>query len=168
VPPVPRTPVTAETPARSDRRRTALVGLVALGLVVAAVVGSWAYVRSQYYVGVDGDTVAIFRGVTGSVAGVHFAEVTERTDLGTERLDRLARSRVERGIVARDRPDAESIVARLEDDHPECTPADEVPSTLPTATPTPVPAPTASATPVPAPSGSSAAARPPLCPAGAS
>ena len=168
VPPVPRTPVTAETPARSDRRRTALVGLVALGLVVAAVVGSWAYVRSQYYVGVDGDTVAIFRGVTGSVAGVHFAEVTERTDLGTERLDRLARSRVERGIVARDRPDAESIVARLEDDHPECTPADEVPSTLPTATPTPVPAPTASTTPVPVPSGSSAAARPPLCPAGAS
>jgi protein phosphatase len=136
---------------------------VALGLLVAAAVGGWAYVRSQYYVGVDGDDVAIFRGVHGSVAGVEFAEVAERTDLTTQRLDRLARSRVQRGIVARDRPDAEQIVARLEDDYPECTPADEVPSTLPTPTPSGTPSPGATASPASVPN-----ALAPLCPTGAS
>ncbi len=152
--------------ARPDRRRTALVGLLAVGLLVAAAVGAYAYVRSQYYVGVDGAEVAIFRGVRGSVAGVDFAEVAERTDLTTQRLDRLDRSRVERGVVARDRPHAEQIVARLQDDNPECTPADQVPSTLPTAAPGPSPAP--GTTPTPAPGGAAVPdARAPLCPEGA-
>ena len=156
-----------------DRRRTALVGLLVVGLLAVAAVGGWAYVRSQYYVGVDGEQVAIFRGVSGSVAGVAFAEVAERTELTTERLDRLSRSRVERGIVARDRPDAESIVARLADDNPECTPADEVPDALPTPAPSapatraPSTAPTSTPPPVPsqAPVPNALA---PLCPAGAS
>ena len=152
-----------------DRRRIALVALLAVGLLVAAAVGGWAYVRSQYYVGVDGQEVAIFRGVHGEVAGVAFAEIAERTDLTTERLDRLDRSRVEQGIVARDRPHAEEIVARLEDRNPECTPADEVPDTLPT--PVPTPAPSAGASPAPSaaasPSPGGAAvpnALAPLCP----
>lgn len=147
--------------ARPDRRRTALAALLVAGLLVAAAVGSWAYVRSQYYVGVDGGDVAIYRGVNGSVAGVDFAEVAERTDLTTERLDRRALARVEGGIVARDRPHAEQIVARLEDDHPECTPADEVP------TPSPIPSPTNTSTPSPSRS-SVPSALAPLCPAGAS
>ncbi len=145
------------------------MGLVAVGLLLAAAVGGWAYVRSQYYVGVDGEEVAIFRGVSGSVAGVDFAEVAERTDLTTERLDRLALSRVERGIVAKDRPDAEQIVTRLEDDYPECTPTDEVPSTLPTPTagPSGTAAPGATATPAPSRASVPNALAPP-CPAGAS
>ncbi|MDP9466001.1 MAG: protein phosphatase 2C domain-containing protein [Actinomycetota bacterium] len=169
VPPPPRPPADLSARSEPDRRRTALVGLVAVGLLLAAAVGGWAYVRSQYYVGVDGEEVAIFRGVSGSVAGVDFAEVAERTDLTTERLDRLALSRVERGIVAKDRPDAEQIVTRLEDDYPECTPTDEVPSTLPTPTagPSGTAAPGATATPAPSRASVPNALAPP-CPAGAS
>ncbi len=176
-PPPPRTPAgPAPDDGRaarsgSDRRRAALAAVLAVGLLAAAALGGWAYVRSQYYVGVEGDEVAIFRGVHGSVAGVEFAEVAERTDLTTERLDRLSLSRVERGIVARDRPDAESIVARLEDDNPECTPAEDVPDTLPSPAPTPgpsgSPAPGASASPAPS-QGTVPNALAPLCPAGAS
>ena len=51
---------------RPDRRRAAVAGLLVLGLLVVAAVAGWTYVRSQYYVGVDGDEVAIYRGVTGS------------------------------------------------------------------------------------------------------
>ena len=141
VPPPPRPATDPGAQSRPDgtgsRTRTVLVGLLALGLLLVAAVGGWAYGRSQYYVGIDGDEVAIFRGVRGSVAGVDLSEVSERTDLTTERLDRLALSRVQRGIVARDRTEAEAIVARLEDDNPECTPAADVPSTLPTPTPAP-------------------------------
>ena len=167
VTPLPRPAAEPQTGSRPDRTRTMLVGLLVLGLVVAAAVGGWAYVRSQYYVGVDGQEVAIFRGVSGSVAGLHFSEVSERTELTTERLDRLALSRVQRGIVAADRRDAEAIVARLEDDNPECTPADEVPSTLPTPAPSGTPAPGGTASPAPgaAPVPNALA---PLCPAGAS
>ena len=152
VPAPPPAPRSADAPERRrpDRRRAAVAGLLVLGLLVVAAVAGWTYVRSQYYVGVDGDEVAIYRGVTGSVAGVAFSEVTEVTELTTERLDRLARSRVERGIVAADRPDAEAIVARLEDDYPECTPASEVPSTLPTPTPSPRGTPSPAASPAPA------------------
>ena len=171
VTPLPRPAAEPQTWSRPDRTRTMLVGLLVLGLVVAAAVGGWAYVRSQYYVGVDGQDVAIFRGVSGSVAGVDFSGVAERTDLTTERLDRLARSRVERGIVARDRTHAEQIVARLEDDNPECTPADERPSRASTSSPTPTPAaaaaPTASAAPAPD-AGDVPSALAPRCPAGAS
>ena len=150
---------------RPDRRRAAVAALLVLGLLVVAAVAGWTYVRSQYYVGVDGDEVAIYRGVTGQVAGVAFSEVTERTELTTERLDRLARSRVERGIVARDRPDAEAIVARLEDDYPECTAAGDVPSTLPTPTPSGTPSPGATPAPGDSPVPNALA---PLCPGSAS
>jgi len=167
LPEQPRPPAAPSVRRRPDRGRTVLVGLVALGLLLAAAAGGYAYVRSQYYVGTDGAEVAIFRGVTGSVAGVDFSEVAERTELTTERLDRLDRSRVERGIVARDRPHAEQIIARLSDDNPACTPADEVPSPQPTPAPGPTATPGPSATAAP---GEAAVpnALAPRCPAGAS
>ena len=136
-----------------------------LGLLALGAGGAWAYVRSQYYVGIDGEQVAVYRGVTGSVAGLDLSTVAMRTDLGTQRLDRLARTRVENGIVAKDRADAERIVAQLEDDYPECTPTDEVPAVLPSAAPSPA----ANAAPVasPAPSAaSSPAPLPAVCPGG--
>ena len=136
-------------------RRTALLGLLVLTLLVVGAGAGYAYVRSQYYVGVDGRAVAIYRGVPGSLAGVDFATVSQRSALDVERLDRLWRSRVERGIPARDRPHAETIVDRLADENPECTPA----------TPTPGPTPSAGAAEAPD-------AVPPalavVCPAGAS
>ncbi len=132
------TATTASSPAPRRRQRLALAGLLVLALLGAGAAAGWAYVRSQYYVGVEDDEVVVFRGVTGSLAGVEFSSVHEHTAMATERLDRLARARVERGIVARDRTDAEAIVARLEDSFPECTPQEA-------ASPSPGPTPSASA-----------------------
>ena len=136
----PASRAAAEAPAsRSPSvRRTALVTLLAVVLLAAGAGAGWAYVRAQYYVGVDGQQVAIFRGVSGSLAGVPFSSVSERTALDVERLDRLQRSRVERGMVAKDRQEAQRIVARLEDAYPECTPADEEPDPQPSPSTTPV------------------------------
>jgi serine/threonine protein phosphatase PrpC len=170
-PPRPSPPPPIEPPRR--RGRAALLALLVLALVAAGAGAAYAYLRSQYYVGLDGSQVAIFQGVAGSLAGVDFASVARRTELTTERLDRLSLSRVEQGIVARDRTHAERIVASLEQDHPACTPLDELPSTLPS--PDPSPQPTSGATGVPTPRSAAAAtspsptsALPPLCPAGAS
>jgi serine/threonine protein phosphatase PrpC len=135
-------------------RRTAVVTALVLGLLAVGAGAGYAYVRSQYYVGVEDGQVAIFRGVTGSVAGVRLATVEERTDLQTERLDGYASSRVEQGIVAEDRADAEGIVERLTSRFPECDPDAVLPSpapSIPTPVPTPRP-PLAAPSPVPAPS----------------
>lgn len=131
-------------------RRTAVVAALVLGLLAVGAGAGYAYVRSQFYVGVDDDEVAIFRGVSGSVAGVRLATVEERTGLETQRLDGYASSRVEQGIVAEDRADAEQIVERLTGAFPPCDPDAVVPSPAPSI-PTPRP-PLAAPSPVPTPS----------------
>jgi PPM family protein phosphatase len=153
-------PVAREVaPAPGARRRrgagrTALVGLVALALLGAGALAGWSYLRTQYYVGVDGEQVAVFRGVNASVAGLSLASVDERTDLDVDRLDRIARPQVERGWVADDRDDALAYVERLhERAAPEC----------PDPSATPAPAPDASADPVP-PAGPAPAPTPETAP----
>ena len=146
--PAPRTAAAAPhvAPGKAHRgRRAAVVATLVLALLAVGAGAGWAYVRSQYYVGVDGEQVAIFRGVTGSVGPVHFSSIEQRTELETERLDRIAASRVEQGIVVADRQAAQDYVERLRDRFPECEPVDS-------------PAPAASTIPSPTPSGSSSPA----------
>jgi hypothetical protein len=131
-----------------------------LALLAVGAGAGWAYVRSQYYVGIDGEQVAIFRGVTGSVGPVRLSSVEERTELEAERLDPIAASRVEQGIVAADREDAESIVERLVQRFPDCAPEAAAPAPVPTPTvltgvpafpgASPAPLPSAAATAAPA------------------
>ena len=127
-----------EAPRR--RRRTALVLSTLLLLAVGGALATWAYVRSQYYVGVDADHVVVFRGVKGSVAGIDLQSVEERTTLTTERLTDVDRDRLADGIVAHDARDARAIVQRFI--------AVACPTPVPVASPTPPPRATATATPL--------------------
>ncbi|MCW2572611.1 MAG: protein phosphatase [Frankiales bacterium] len=135
---------TAAPPRRHGRRLAVLGSLVAL-LLVAGAGGGWAYVRSQYYVGADGRQVAVFRGVSGHVAGVDLSSVEERSDLRTDQLGELDAARVEKGIVAKSKADAQQILERLK------TLACPTPSPTPVAIPSPkaanAPRPTAAPTP---------------------
>lgn len=136
----PRTP-------RRSRRRVGVVAVVVALLVLAGASAGWAYVQSQYYVGADAGRVAVFRGVTGTLGGLSFSSVEERTSLRTDQLGDLDAARVRKGIVAKDKADARQIVQRLK--------ALACPVPLPTPTTTPLaPAPT---TPAP---GTAATARP--------
>jgi PPM family protein phosphatase len=156
-PPAPAGDPEPASPAAAPRRRRTgrllLIGLLGLLLLGAAAGGGYAYLRSQYYVGVDDDVVAVYRGLNGSVAGISLASVDSRTDLDVERLSVVARSRVERGIVAEDRADARDIVRRLEENAaPVCDPTEvedpSAPAPLPGA---PAPDPAAPAPPGPEP-----------------
>jgi protein phosphatase len=147
-PPPAAAAVAEPAPAPRRRRRTGrllLAAVLALLVLGAAAAGGWAWLGTQYYVGVDGETVAVFRGVDGSVAGVELAGVERRTDLRVDDLGVVNRSRVERGIVADDRDQADEIVERLlASAAPECP--------EPTATPTPTADPAVAVAPSPAPS----------------
>jgi PPM family protein phosphatase len=159
--PIPAVPgggsgATAAPAAARRRRRSGrllLVGLLGLLLLGAAAGGGWAYLRSQFFVGVDDDVVAVFRGVNGTVAGVSLASVDRRTELEVERLPAVPRARVERGIVAAGRNEAEAIVRRLEEQvQPDCVPAPAEPL-APVPEPAPNPATPDLAAPTPAPPG---------------
>ena len=82
-------------------------------VLLATGAGAWAYVRSQWYVGDDGEQVSVDRGVSGKVAGVAFSSVQEHTGLTTDRLSELDREKVQDGIGAEDRADAVRIVRTL-------------------------------------------------------
>jgi protein phosphatase len=121
---------------RSRRRLGLLAGLVAVLLLAGAGVG-WAYVRSQYSVGADDNQVVVYRGVTGSVAGLDLSSVEERIDLETNQLGDLDAARVRKGIVAKNRADAMRIVERLKTMAATCA------APKPSAAASPLPSPAA-------------------------
>jgi protein phosphatase len=128
---------TAPPRPRTSHRRSVLVGLVLLGLLLAGAGTGWAYVRSQYYVGVDDGRVAVFRGVTGSVLGVSLSDVEERTSMTVDSLSEIDGARLRKGIVAADRSDADRIVARLDEGARSEVEASPTPAPSPSPLPTP-------------------------------
>jgi protein phosphatase len=145
-------PVADEPPRRGRRRLGVLAVLVGI-LLLAAAGAAKPYEQSHYYVGADGRQVAVFRGVNSSVAGVDLSSVEERSDLTTDQLGELDAARVEKGIVAKSKSDAEQILARLKTLACPATVVSPTPTPTPAASLSPTsPAPTVSLLPAPAPS----------------
>ena len=106
------------------------IGVIVL-LGLAGGVAYWAYEWSQqqYYVAEDDGHVAIYRGVDASLPGITLQQVDERTDIEIADLPDYQQGRVEDGISAASRADADQIVENLQSSLPEPTP-----STSPSAT----------------------------------
>ena len=116
------------------RRRAAVIGVAVLVLLGIGAGAGWSWTRSQYYVGVAGENVAVYRGIEGTLAGIELSEVERTLPLRTADLPAFERKRVEDGIHADDRAEADRIVERL-------TTAALPPCPTPTATPTTPPTP---------------------------
>jgi protein phosphatase len=137
---------------------------VVLALLIGGAVAFYTWTQTQYFVGKDGNEVAIFRGVNAQFGPIKFFEVEENTDLKLADLTAAARSQVISGITADDLAKAQRIKSNLLDQLlPPCR-ADNPspsPSTMPTTppstrrppathpTPSPTPTPSPSITPVP-------------------
>jgi protein phosphatase len=119
-------------------------GLAGLALVVLLGLAGWAgwnYVLAQYYVGVTPDsTVAIFRGVSGGVAGIELHRVDRRTDLRLDDLQPAARGQLRSGIPATSLGNARQILDRLH--RQQLPPCQHLP-TVESSTPTPAGSPQA-------------------------
>jgi protein phosphatase len=115
------------------RVRTAILALLALALVAGTAFLGWQYTQSQYYVGkTDDDYVAVFRGIRGSIGGVHLSDIAQRSELKVTELQPVVRGQVQQGIPAESRTDANNIVRRLQDQRRDCAPSSS-PSPQPTA-----------------------------------
>ena len=108
---------------RSGRRRGAwwlVAGVVVLA--IAAIIGSFFWVRSQYFVGAEDGVVVVYRGVNGSVLGVQLSAFEEEScepglqlcaPLRVEDLVPAAQAQVMSGIQAGTLDDARNVITRL-------------------------------------------------------
>ncbi len=137
----PRPTPTEEAEVRPPRRRRRLRWVVATALVLlvvgAGLYGLWRWTQAQYFVGVNGDNVAVYRGINTAVGPVELYSLEDTTGLRVEDLVPVARQRVESGIGADDRAAADRILANLNGQQlPLCPPPTPSPTPKPTAAPT--------------------------------
>jgi PPM family protein phosphatase len=130
------------TVSQPSRRRSPLRIAVAVVAVLAVLAGGGflarLWVLQQYYIGADGEQVAIFQGVRGEVLGVPLQHAAEQTDIALGDLPETERSAVREGIISTDGLNgAHGLVDKLRGRMlPEC-PAARV-GTPTTAPPVPV------------------------------
>ncbi|MCW2541968.1 MAG: pstP [Frankiales bacterium] len=105
-------PLVRPAPRRSRIRRVLVPLLVAL-LVIGAAIAGYAWTQTEYFVGRDGNEVAVFRGVNAQFGPISLYSVIENSNLRMDDLTPAARGQVGNGITARNRDDAEQILARL-------------------------------------------------------
>ena len=121
-------------PKRFPWLRRIAVLVIILGLIGGGGWFAYSWTQKQYYVGSDGDYVAIFRGVEADLPGLDLSKVYERQSLQVDKLPTYSREQVEGNIQADNLAGARSIVAELQQTAAECAA-----KTKPTPTPTPKP-----------------------------
>ncbi|MER7703394.1 protein phosphatase 2C domain-containing protein [Kitasatospora sp. NPDC097605] len=100
---------------RKNRALTfSLVGLVTVGLLGAGGFFGYQWTQSQYYVGAEGDHVAVYQGVNQSLAGLSLSSVhTPYKDIELKYLPQDQRSHVTNTISASSLVDADDKVKKL-------------------------------------------------------
>jgi serine/threonine protein phosphatase PrpC len=103
---------------RARRRRIAwLVGVIVIVLVIiAALVTGYQITQTRYFVGADGQTVAIYRGVQQDIGPISLHRVYQQTSIQLSKLSPYTKQSVIDTISADDLPDAKNILRRLSDD----------------------------------------------------
>ncbi len=115
---------TDERRARRRRRvRRVVLSVLAVAVLAAGAFGFYRWTQTQYYVGVDGEVVAIYRGIPQSVGPLSLSEVVETSDVAVDDLPAFVRERLDQTIHTATLADARERVASLaEDAEPEPTP----------------------------------------------
>jgi protein phosphatase len=89
-------------------QRFLVAGIIVL-VVVALLVAGRSFLFSRYWVGFEGDSVAVFQGVPGDVAGLRFSRLVERSPVSRAQVPAGYAARLEDGVPADDLADARSI-----------------------------------------------------------
>jgi protein phosphatase len=89
-------------------QRVLVAGIVVL-VAAALLVAGRSFLFSRYWVGFDGDTVAVFQGVPGNVAGLRFSRLVERSPVSRAQVPPGYAARLDDGVQADSLEDARSI-----------------------------------------------------------
>ncbi len=139
----------------ASKRRWAMRSLLAV-LVLAVLAGggyaAYTWSQAQYFVGADGGSVAIYRGLPQDIGPITLSSVYEQADIKLAGLPQYSREQVGATITADDLGDARNKVEDLRAQAAACAATPVLaPTARPTATPTPTAATTPAATPTPTP-----------------
>ncbi|MHB2022941.1 MAG: PP2C family protein-serine/threonine phosphatase [Mycobacteriales bacterium] len=149
-------PATHAAPPRR-RRGLALLGLVAVVVLLALAAGAYFLDRAQWYVGATSEKprlVALFQGFDASVIGLHLSDVDTTSRVPLNSLDAFDRQQVAKGIEVSGRRAGRRKLSQLLLD--ACANLSSLlpPSPLPSPTPSRSPSPSKSASPHPSNSAS--------------
>jgi protein phosphatase len=105
---------------RRRHRRRRITWLVALALIVALIVSllavGYRWTQTRYFVGPNGFTIAIFKGVQQDIGPIKLSSVYEVTSIQLNELSTFERQQVQETITADDLQDAREIIRRLAND----------------------------------------------------
>ncbi|HEX8495769.1 MAG TPA: hypothetical protein VF661_01135, partial [Actinomycetales bacterium] len=150
-----------------------LLAVLVLALLGGGGFAAYSWSQHQYFVGADGSSVAIYRGLPQDIGPVRLSSVYEPSDVELAALPQYSREQVSSTITADDLGDARRKLGVLRDEAAACATPPPSPSPTPspapvvptpvapeprpagTATPTATPTPTPTATPTPTPSAPS-------------
>lgn len=115
----------ASSPAGSSggrRTRRVVLGVIGAVLLVFAALGALlvGWLANQYYVADYAGSVAVYRGVPGSLGPVPLQRLSEQTDIEVDSLPSYAQTRVSSGIFASSQQRADEVVAELRNDAATC------------------------------------------------
>jgi serine/threonine protein phosphatase PrpC len=117
------------------RFRRPLIGLLLLVVVAVAGLGAtYAWMRTQYFVGADRDKVAIFQGLSDNLPGLSLSRVYEVQQLTVSQLPPFYQDQVKANIDVPSLDSARATVAELNAAAERCAPKPTA-SAQPSATP---------------------------------
>jgi protein phosphatase len=137
-----------ERPRRRKRRglRNTLLAGAGLVVVAAGLYGAYTWTQTQYYVGANGDHVAIYRGVNQSLAGLQLSSVyRDFPGVQLKYLPSYQQAQVKNTTSASSLSDAGAQVNSLQQQADVCRLVSQTASAKPTTAPTTAPSASAKA-----------------------
>ena len=82
-----------------------IIALLVVSLVIAVL-----FIRSEYYIGINGSTVAIYQGVPSKIAGVPLSNLIDTTTIEGKNLPQSVQDKLALGIRVKDETEARETV----------------------------------------------------------
>lgn len=112
---------------RSRRLRNVVIALSCIAVVLIALVGGWAWIRTQYYVGSVNGNVGIYQGIQDGFGPHGFSEAIQISETKVDELPTYSQERVNQTIPASSLDNARSIVSTLENQAAQCQARPQIP-----------------------------------------
>jgi len=90
-------------------------GYAAVALLATLLAAGYRWTQTRYFVGPNGYTIAIFKGVQQDIGPIKLSSVYEVTSIQLNELSTFERQQVEETITADNLADAREIIRRLGD-----------------------------------------------------
>lgn len=109
-----------EKPNKGGKLRWFGLGAVLIAMAVAGALLGYNWTQSQYYVGANSGKVAIFKGVPQDLGPVSLSSIESTTNLQVKDLPSFYRDKVNNTMTAKDKADAQRVVADLQKQLERC------------------------------------------------